>query len=73
MKEIKEDTKHLSTDELEINMEEIKSLDTESNYRKLTGKLGIMITVLAISMSLFQLYTSGFGLLNARFQRSVLK
>lgn len=61
----------VSTDQFEVDMEEIKSLDTESNYRDIKGKLGMMITIIAISMSLFQLYTSGFGLLNARFQRTV--
>lgn len=51
-------------------LEEVKKLDSESNYRHLAGKMGIIITVIAIAMSIFQLYTSGFGLLNARFQRT---
>ncbi len=62
---------HISTEEFEMDMEEIKALDSESNYRKIKGKLGWFITIVAISMSLFQLYTSGFGLLNARSQRTV--
>ena len=61
----------VSTDQFEVDMEEIKSLDSESNYRDIKGKLGWFITLIAISMSIFQLYTSGFGLLNARFQRTV--
>ncbi len=54
-----------------VDMEAIKAMDNESNYRKLKGKAGMMITAIAVSMSLFQLYTSGFGLLQARLQRSI--
>lgn len=63
--------KSMEMEEFEVDIEEIKSLDSESNYRDLKGTFGIIITVIAITMSLFQLYTSGFGLLNARYQRTI--
>lgn len=71
MSKINEDNNNVSVDEFEVDIEEIKSLDQESNFRKLKGKFGMFITIIAITMSCFQLYTSGFGLLNARYQRTV--
>jgi TRAP transporter 4TM/12TM fusion protein len=53
-----------------VDLEEIKKLDSESNFRSFDGWAKILIAVLAISMSLFQVYTSGFGLLNGRIQRA---
>lgn len=61
----------VSTEAFEVDLEEIKSLDSESNYRDLKGTFGIIVTIVAIAMSIFQLYTSGFGLLNARYQRTI--
>lgn len=45
--------------------------DKESFYRKLGGKWGITIAVIATAFSLFQLYTAAFGMLPAQLQRSV--
>lgn len=45
--------------------------DKESNFRTLKGKIKAIVSIIAISMSIFQLYTSGFGLLGARFQRTI--
>ncbi len=53
------------------NQEEITNITEElERYRKLKGTWGIIIAVLAISLSLFHLYTSGFGLLLALKQRA---
>ena len=67
---IKDKKDVIEVKELEKSLEEIKELDSESNYRKLVGKPAIMITIVAVVMCLFQLYTSGFGLLNGRYQRA---
>ncbi|GAA0181619.1 TRAP transporter permease [Clostridium sediminicola] len=52
-------------------LDKIKEMDKEANFRKLTGKAALLITIIGVAMSLFQLYTSGFGLLGARFQRTI--
>ncbi|NLB82784.1 MAG: C4-dicarboxylate ABC transporter permease, partial [Synergistaceae bacterium] len=49
----------------------LEKVDAESRFRKFTGKWGLVITVIAVAMSLFHLYTSGFGTLMAMKQRSV--
>lgn len=67
----KEKKENYSTEEFEVDLEKIKSLDSESNFRDLKGIFGIVIMIIAVAMSCFQLYTSGFGLLNARFQRGI--
>lgn len=55
-----------------INLDELrKKFDTEARFRALRGWQGILVAVLAVSMSLFHLYTSGFGLLLALQQRAV--
>jgi len=56
--------------ESEVDIEKIKKLDSESNYRTFDGWRKILIAVIAIAMALFQIYTSGFGLLNGRIQRA---
>jgi len=45
--------------------------DKESFYRQLTGVPGLVIAVIAISFSLFHLYTAAFGMLPAQQQRAV--
>lgn len=55
----------------DVNLEDIKELDKESNYRRLVGWAGGLILVISVAMSLFQLYTSGFGLMQARMQRAI--
>ncbi len=49
----------------------LEKVDAESRFRKFTGKWGLLITLIAVAMSLFHLYTSGFGTLMAMKQRSV--
>ncbi|OCL25371.1 C4-dicarboxylate ABC transporter permease [Orenia metallireducens] len=56
----------------EIKEEELlEEFDTVSNFRNYTGIMAIFITVLAVGMSLFHLYTAGFGVLLALKQRAV--
>lgn len=56
------------TDNVEAVLEKV---DSESRFRKFTGKWAMVITIVAVAMSLFHLYTSGFGTLMAMKHRSV--
>ena len=49
----------------------LEKVDSESRFRKYKGNWAIAITVIAVAMSAFHLYTSGFGTLMAMKQRSV--
>lgn len=51
--------------------EVVERLDTSSRFRKLTGFSRIMVLILAVSWSLFQLYTAAFGSLEAMIQRAI--
>lgn len=51
--------------------EVIRQYDTESRYRTLKGWQNYFILAIAVAMSLFHLYTAGFGLLLAMKQRAV--
>jgi TRAP transporter 4TM/12TM fusion protein len=54
------------------NSEEIlKKYDKESDYRKLTGFGAKLVSAIAITFSLFQIYTAVFGVLDAMIQRSI--
>jgi TRAP transporter 4TM/12TM fusion protein len=63
----------LITDEMEkIDVQKLlEQYDSESNVRKPVGFITIIISILAISMSLFQFYTGGFGLWLALKQRAL--
>ena len=55
-----------------INTEEImQKADSEFRFRRMGGKWAFIISLLAIAWSIFQLYTSGFGVLEAIKQRAV--
>ncbi len=41
----------------------IKQFDHESNFRKLVGPVGLIVTTIAVVLSSFHIYTAGFGLL----------
>lgn len=41
----------------------IRQYDAESNFRRLVGPLALVVTVLAVILSAFHVYTAGFGLL----------
>lgn len=61
-----------NTDNQEINMKEFMAkYDKESDHRHLSGGSRIAIGILAITFSLFQLYTAKFGVLDAQIQRAV--
>lgn len=49
----------------------LEKVEAESRFRKFTGRWAVVITVIAVAMSIFHLYTSGFGTLMAMKQRSV--
>lgn len=56
----------------EINSEDLMAqLDRESDTRRLTGFIGKLVSALAISFSIFQLYTAIFGVLDAHLQRAI--
>lgn len=56
---------HLQEDEL------LKKYDPTTDYRHYTGLAAIMVSTIAVTLSLFHLYTAGFGILLALKQRAV--
>lgn len=55
-----------------IDLEDLmRKYDTEARFRALTGWQGQMVALLAVAMSCFHFYTSGFGLLLAQMQGAV--
>ena len=65
----------MNPEELQFSREEMDELvrqyDAETNFRHLTGPTAAICTVLCIVLSLFHIYTAGFGLLNEVMQRAV--
>ncbi|HSO18200.1 MAG TPA: TRAP transporter permease, partial [Desulfosarcina sp.] len=59
-----------SVDEAEIEAI-IKKYDAESNFRRLEGVTALVAKVACICLSLFHVYTAGFGLLNEVAHRTV--
>jgi len=49
----------------------LEQYDTESNVRRPLGMIAIIISIIAISMSIFHFYTGGFGLWLALKQRAL--
>lgn len=49
----------------------LEKYDRESAYRKYKGFLAKVVTAIAITFSIFQLYTAAFGVLDAMIQRSI--
>lgn len=64
----KQRTEQLSLEEQEALMQKY---DVESNQRNVTGIAAIIVFVLLIAFSLFQLYTGAFGVLTAYLQRTI--
>ena len=57
--------------EEKVNIEEeLAKFDSSANTRNLKGFFAVLITVIAVAMSLFHLYTAGFGSLLIMKQRS---
>lgn len=55
-----------------IDIEDLmRKYDTEARFRALTGWQGKLVMIIAIAMSCFHFYTSGFGLLLAQKQGAV--
>ena len=67
------DTSKIEQKEKEtIDVDEfLAKYDRESDYRRLTGCAGRVISAVAICFSLFQLYTAIFGVLDAQIQRAI--
>ena len=42
--------------------EDLKKYDPEFRFRRVTGIAAIIITILACALSLFHIYTAGFGM-----------
>ena len=42
----------------------IRQFDHESNFRRLAGPIGLLVTTIAVVLSSFHIYTAGFGLLD---------
>ena len=56
----------------EMTAEEVlKKYDSESNTMEYTGVMAKVISAIAISFSVFQIYTASFGLLDAQLQRAI--
>lgn len=49
----------------------VEEFQTESRFRRYTGLWAKVVSIIAITMSAFHLYTAGFGTLEAMKQRSV--
>lgn len=49
----------------------VEEYDPESNFRQLAGAAAGLVTFLGVTLSLFHVYTAGFGLLNEIVHRSV--
>lgn len=49
----------------------VRKYDNETNFRQPGGLTGLIVSVACIALSLFHIYTSGFGLLNEVMHRSV--
>ncbi|GAX88438.1 TRAP transporter permease [Effusibacillus lacus] len=62
---VSEYSKDIDTDAI------MREADAEFRFRRLTGKWAVVISFIAVLWSLFQLYTSGFGLFESIIQRSV--
>ena len=60
------------TERKELTAEEVlKKYDAESNTMEYTGLMAKIVSALAISFSVFQIYTASFGLLDAQIQRAI--
>lgn len=49
----------------------VRKYEAESRFRKFSGNIGKLVAFICIAMSLFHLYTAGFGVLEAIKQRNI--
>ncbi|MEW6550144.1 MAG: TRAP transporter permease [Spirochaetota bacterium] len=62
----------IRNDDAPVDSQEIlKKFDKEADYRTYLGFFGKVVAALAITFSVFQLYTAIFGVLDAMIQRSI--
>lgn len=55
-----------------VNLEELMAkYDREADYRRPGRSVALLISIVAVAFSLFQLYTAVFGVLDAQLQRAV--
>lgn len=62
---------HKNVETVEETEDILRKYDKESDYRNLSGFWAKVITAIAISFTIFQLYTGIFGTLDAMLQRCV--
>ncbi|MCX7568237.1 TRAP transporter permease [Sulfitobacter sp. F26169L] len=64
-----------AANERELTPDEVEALvreyDSESNFRDLTGLVARLVTVACVALSVFHVYTAGFGLLNEVTHRTI--
>ena len=65
----------LIADDEAITADEVEALvreyDSESNFRNLVGPTAMLVTVASVALSLFHVYTAGFGVLNEVMHRTI--
>ncbi|MFX0541204.1 TRAP transporter permease [Roseovarius sp. S4756] len=49
----------------------VREYDSESNFRNLLGPTAMLVTIASVALSLFHVYTAGFGLLNEVMHRTI--
>ncbi len=49
----------------------IKKYDAENNYRNLIGLVGMAVALIGVTLSVFHVYTAGFGVLNEISHRAI--
>ncbi|MBQ3971522.1 MAG: TRAP transporter permease, partial [Selenomonadaceae bacterium] len=57
--------------EQDLAQEVLKKYDNESDTMEYTGIMARIVSAIAITFSVFQLYTAIFGILDAQLQRAV--
>ncbi|HEY9040087.1 MAG TPA: TRAP transporter permease [Roseovarius sp.] len=62
------DDRELTPDEVEAL---VREYDSESNFRDLKGFVARLVTVACVALSIFHVYTAGFGLLNEVTHRTI--
>ncbi len=62
------DDRELTPDEVEAL---VREYDSESNFRDLKGLVARLVTVACVALSIFHVYTAGFGLLNEVTHRTI--
>ena len=59
---------HLSDEEVQ---KQVSKFDPEFSFKDLTGKAALVTAILSVILSLFHIYTAGFGVLLAMKHRAV--